>query len=130
MPRALIIGGTSLIGRATTARLLAAGWQVDLTGRDPARLPAHLAAAGGRFVPADREDAAQLAAAFGDGADLLVDCLCYTAVHARMLLPLARHTASTVMISAKRCMSTPPATTPTPPPHHTSTAPSPNSSPP
>ena len=40
MPRALIVGGTGMIGRATAGRLLAAGWQVDLTGRDRAHLPA------------------------------------------------------------------------------------------
>ena len=50
MPRALIVGGTGSIGRATARRLLAAGWQVDLTGRNPARLPADLAAAGEAMV--------------------------------------------------------------------------------
>jgi nucleoside-diphosphate-sugar epimerase len=52
VPRALIVGGTGSIGRATARRLLAAGWHVDLTGRNPARLPADIAAAGGRFVAA------------------------------------------------------------------------------
>lgn len=101
MPRALIVGGTGLIGRATARRLLAAGWQVDLTGRDAARLPAGIAAAGGRFIAAGRGDAGQLLTAFGDGADLLVDCICYTADDARRLLPLAHNAGSTVMISAK-----------------------------
>jgi nucleoside-diphosphate-sugar epimerase len=49
----------------------------------------------------DREDPAAITRALGDGADLLVDCLCYTAEHARTLLPLARNATSTVMISAK-----------------------------
>ena len=44
MPRALIVGGTGAIGRAAARRLLTAGWQVDLTGRHPARLPADVAA--------------------------------------------------------------------------------------
>jgi NAD(P)-dependent dehydrogenase (short-subunit alcohol dehydrogenase family) len=35
MPRALILGGTGAIGRATARRLLTAGWRVDLTGRNP-----------------------------------------------------------------------------------------------
>jgi nucleoside-diphosphate-sugar epimerase len=43
----------------------------------------------------------QLRAAFGSGADLLVDCACYTAGDAARLLPLARDTESTVMISSK-----------------------------
>lgn len=37
----------------------------------------------------------------GDGADLLVDCLCYTADDATSLVPLARSCTSTVMISSK-----------------------------
>ena len=101
MPRALIVGGTGPIGRATARRLLAAGWQVDVTGRDPARLPTELAAAGVRFVTAERDDGGQLAVAFGAGADLLVDCICYTAADARLLLPLVRDAVSTVMISSK-----------------------------
>jgi nucleoside-diphosphate-sugar epimerase len=99
--RALIIGGTGMIGAATARRLLTAGWQVDLVGRDPAHLPADIAAAGGRFVAADRADAAALRAALGAGADLLVDCVCYTAADARALLPLTRDAGSTVMISSK-----------------------------
>jgi nucleoside-diphosphate-sugar epimerase len=101
VPRALIVGGTGLIGRATARRLLAAGWQVDLTGRDPEHLPVEVAAAGGRFVAAERDDTVALLAALGGGADLLVDCLCYTAEDARQLLPLARQVTSTVMISTK-----------------------------
>ena len=101
MPRALIVGGTGLIGRATARCLLAAGWHVDLTGRNPAHLPAEIAAAGGRFVAADRDDPAQLLAALADGADLLVDCICYTAADATRLLPLVREAGSTVMISSK-----------------------------
>jgi len=101
MPRALVVGGTGLVGRATARRLLAAGWQVDLTGRDPAHLPAEFADAGGRFVAAERSDAGQLLATLGDGADLLVDCICYTAADAALLLPLAHEAASTVMISSK-----------------------------
>lgn len=101
MPRALILGGTGLVGRAAARRLLAAGWQVDVTGRDRAHLPADIAAAGGTFVAVDRDDSDQLRAAFGDGADLLVDCICYTAADATRLLPLARNAGSTVMVSSK-----------------------------
>ncbi|GAA1304541.1 NAD(P)H-binding protein [Pseudonocardia xinjiangensis] len=101
MPRSVIIGGTGLIGRATARRLLAAGWEVDLTGRDPAHLPADVAADGARFVAAERDDPAQLAAALGDGADLLVDCICYTADDAALLLPMLGEAGSTVMISSK-----------------------------
>jgi nucleoside-diphosphate-sugar epimerase len=99
--RALIIGGTGLVGRAAARRLLAAGWQVDVTGRDPARLPPDVAAAGGRFVAADRQDGGELRAALGDGADLLVDCIAYTAADARLLVPLLDHVRCAVMISSK-----------------------------
>lgn len=89
------------MGRAVARRLLAAGWDVDLTGRDPSRLPADVAAAGGRFVAAERHDPAALAGAFGPGADLLVDCICFTAADAELVLPLARDAGSTAMISSK-----------------------------
>lgn len=101
MPRAVVLGGTGLVGRAVARRLLRAGWQVDLTGRDPTHLPDDVAAAGGRFVAAEREDTGRLRGVFGEGADLLVDCICYTAAAAEDLLPLARNAASTVMISSK-----------------------------
>src|SRR5580704_12912463 len=99
--RAVIVGGTGAIGRAAARRLLATGWSVELTGRDPARMPRDVAAAGGRFVAADTRDAGRSRATFGDGADLLVDCVCFTAEDAARLLPLARDTASTVLISSK-----------------------------
>jgi nucleoside-diphosphate-sugar epimerase len=101
MRRALVLGGTGSIGRATARRLLAAGWHVDLTGRHPAHMPVDIAGGGGRFVAADRGDSDQLIAALGDGADLLVDCICYTAEDATRLLPLVRNVGSTVMISSK-----------------------------
>jgi len=59
VPRALILGGTGSTGRATARRLLSAGWAVDLTGRNAARLPADIAAAGGTFTAADRADTAR-----------------------------------------------------------------------
>ena len=101
MRSALIIGGTGLIGRAVARRLLPAGWRVTVTGRDPRRMPADLAAAGTRLERVDRDDAAGLAAAARDGHDLLVDCACYTAAQARLLLPLIRNVGSTVMISSR-----------------------------
>jgi len=97
VPRALILGGTGLVGRAAARRLLAAGWQVDVTGREAARNAVDAA----RFIPADRGDEGELRAALGDGADLLVDCICFTAADARVLLPLLDDVGSTVMISSK-----------------------------
>lgn len=101
MPAALILGGTGAIGRATASRLLAAGWSVDLVGRNAGRMPISLAAAGARFVRADRSDGDRVGTLVGDGVDLLVDCLCYTVADARHLLELAGRVGSTVMISSK-----------------------------
>jgi nucleoside-diphosphate-sugar epimerase len=101
MPRALILGGTGLVGPATAHRLLDVGWNVVVTGRDPARMPAGLIGKGARFVAADRQDPAALAVAYGSGADLIVDCICYTAADARLLLPLSHDAGGTVMISSR-----------------------------
>jgi nucleoside-diphosphate-sugar epimerase len=101
MPRAVILGGTGAIGRATARRLLAAGWAVDLTGREPRRMPADISAAGGRFFTAERGDADRVREAFGDGPELLVDCVCYTGADAKSLVPLTLEAQSTVMISSK-----------------------------
>jgi len=101
MPRALILGGTGMIGRSTAVRLLAAGWEVDVTGRDPRHVPAEFEGEEATFLAASRDSPSEMATAIGDGADLLVDCICYTAAGATSLLPLARDATSTVMISSK-----------------------------
>jgi nucleoside-diphosphate-sugar epimerase len=101
MPRALVLGGTGAIGLAVARRLLAHGWTVDLTGRDPSRLPTDVADAGGRLLVSERRDRGQLETAVGSGADLLVDCVCFTADDAITLLAMAQHAASTVMLSSK-----------------------------
>ncbi len=100
MARAVIVGGTGLVGRAVARRLLAAGWDVTVTGRDPGRTPTDLVDRV-RFVAADRDDPDALASATGTGCDLLVDCVCFTAAQARSLLPLARDAGSIVMLSSK-----------------------------
>jgi nucleoside-diphosphate-sugar epimerase len=101
MPCALVLGGTGAIGWATARRLLAVGWQVDLAARDPAHFASALGDVGARFMVAHRDNPAELRGALGDGADLLVDCVCYTTADAELLLPLARESTSTVMISSK-----------------------------
>ena len=60
--RAVVLGGTGPIGRATALRLLEAGWHVDVTGRDPAHMPEDVGRAGCRFVASDRADARRLEA--------------------------------------------------------------------
>lgn len=72
------------------------GWEVDLTGRDPAHMPRALRSAGAGFSGADAATAA-----VGGGVDLLVDCACFTAADAVRLLPLGRNATSIVMVSSK-----------------------------
>jgi nucleoside-diphosphate-sugar epimerase len=100
MPSALILGGTGAIGRATAGRLAASGWAVTITGRDPARMPGELTAAGVRFV-AVGEGNDPPSRAMASSVDLLVDCICFTAHDATRLLPAAHEAGSTVMISTK-----------------------------
>src|SRR4051794_69978 len=64
-------------------------------------MPPDLAELGISFVRSDRHDATELTAACGAGADLLVDCICFTAEDARRLVPLLAHVTSVVMISSK-----------------------------
>lgn len=98
--RAFVIGGTGAIGTATARRLLQAGWQVQLLARGRRPIAEDLARSV-QLTVADRSDTRALRSAFGAGADLLVDCLCFTAADARVLLGLARDATSTVMISSK-----------------------------
>lgn len=89
-----------MAGRAVARRLLGGGWRVRLLARRE-NVPSDLRVDGVEFVAVDREDPAGLAAAVGDGADLLVDCVCYTARHARGLVDVLPGVGSTVMISSK-----------------------------
>lgn len=63
--RAFVIGGSGLIGRVISRRLLAAGWSVDVVGRDAENMPRDITAAGARFHQLDRSDDAALRSAFG-----------------------------------------------------------------
>ena len=65
MSRAVLIGGTGMIGRAAARALAADGWEVVAVSRS-GTLPAGLAELGVESVVADREDDTQLRAAIGD----------------------------------------------------------------
>ena len=101
MKRAVILGGTGVLGRAIAGRLIKAGWAVDVSGRDGRRMPADLAEAGVRFLLSERRDTAALATLIGTGADLLVDGVCFTAGDARLLIEQLGDVTSTVMLSSK-----------------------------
>ncbi|WP_430788713.1 NAD-dependent epimerase/dehydratase family protein [Actinoplanes sp. G11-F43] len=90
MRSALVIGGTGTIGGAVARHLLRDGWRVTVTGRTPRPVP----------------DGVTLTLADHDSLptgefDLVVDAACYTAAHARQVLPLMRAAGSAVMISSK-----------------------------
>lgn len=101
MKRAVVLGGTGAIGWAVTRRLTVAGWEVTVTGRDPGRVPTGFPTSSASFLASDRHDRLALATVLAGGADLLVDCVCYTAEDAAALIPLLADVTSAVMISSK-----------------------------
>jgi len=63
-------------------------------------MPEELREAGARFIAVDRHDAGSLEAAVGEGADLLVDVVPFTAADARQLVALGSGLGSVVAISS------------------------------
>ncbi|GHJ39142.1 reductase [Streptomyces sp. TS71-3] len=94
----MVIGASGQIGRAAVRALAEDGWTVTAAsrggGRDE-RWPE-----GVRALRLDRADGEALAAALGDGADVVVDVVAYGSVEARQLLSLADRIGSAVVISS------------------------------
>jgi len=101
MARAIVLGVSGMTGRAIARELIDAEWDVTGTGRDPAHFPDELGASGGGFVQSDRGDAVDLDAVLAGGADLVVDCVAYTAAHAQLLADRAADLGSVVALSSK-----------------------------
>jgi nucleoside-diphosphate-sugar epimerase len=99
--RAVVLGVSGAAGRAVALELAQFGWDVVGTGRDASRFPATLRQMGVRFERSDRWDPDQLRETLGTAADLVVDCLCYTAEHARQLVRLEQLFGSAVVLSSK-----------------------------
>ncbi len=99
--RGVVLGGTGLLGSAVARRLTAQGWDVTITGRDPAHVPGDLAEGPARFVAVRSADTASIARLVGDDCALLVDCTCFTARDAVSLVSVAARAGSTVMLSSK-----------------------------
>ncbi|GAA3613899.1 NAD(P)H-binding protein [Nonomuraea rosea] len=100
--RAFIIGGTGQIGRATAARLTAAGYAVTLGHRRPrpdAAKPGAAGLDGITSVQVDRADTEALLRAL-DGHDLVVDTVAFTPLHGAQLAQLAGRVGSLVVISS------------------------------
>ncbi|MFE6133012.1 NAD-dependent epimerase/dehydratase family protein [Streptomyces sp. NPDC056437] len=95
---AVVVGATGQVGRAAVRALAADGWEVRALSRRGGRdesWPQEV-----RAVVCDREDDTALAAALGDGCDVLVDMVAYGADHARQLSSLADRIGSAVVISS------------------------------
>jgi nucleoside-diphosphate-sugar epimerase len=99
MARAVLIGGTGMIGRAAARALAADGWEVVAVSRSGA-LPEGLAELGVESAVADRDDDAQLRAALGTGADVVLDTVAFTREHGEQLNALAGLVGSVVVISS------------------------------
>ncbi|WP_424883411.1 NAD-dependent epimerase/dehydratase family protein [Streptomyces sp. SLBN-8D4] len=94
----MVIGATGQIGRAAVTALAGDGWEVTALSRGGGRdesWPAQV-----RTARADREDDAALAAAVGDGCEVLVDLVAYGPAHARQLVALADRVGSAVVVSS------------------------------
>ena len=100
MPRAVLIGGTGDDRprcRARPGRRTAGRWsRVSRSGT----LPEGLAELGVEAVAADRADDAQLRAAIGAGADVVLDTVAYAREHGEQLNGLAGLVGSLVVISS------------------------------
>lgn len=101
MPRAIVLGGNGQVGSAAALKLACAGWEVTSSGQSECRFPQDLRDAGVHFVRSDRYSADDLHRLLREGADVVVDCVGYTAEHARLLLPFQQSVGSLVFISSK-----------------------------
>ncbi|MFJ8653373.1 NAD-dependent epimerase/dehydratase family protein [Streptomyces rochei] len=98
MTHAVVLGATGQIGRVAVGALARDGWEVTAVSRGGGRDAGW--PEGVRVVRADREDDAALAAAVGDGCDVLVDMVAFGRAHARQLVSLAGRVGSAVVISS------------------------------
>jgi len=99
VPRAVLVGGTGMIGRAAARALAGDGWDVVAVSRS-GTLPEGLAELGVQAATADRADDAQLRAALREGADVVLDTVAFTREHGEQLNALAGLVASLVVISS------------------------------
>lgn len=95
---AWVLGATGQIGRAAVRALAEDGWEVTAASRGGGRDARWDGAV--RTTALDREKDGALAAALGDGCDVLVDMVAYGADHARQLTGLADRIGSAVVISS------------------------------
>ncbi|MFF3262061.1 NAD-dependent epimerase/dehydratase family protein [Streptomyces sp. NPDC002932] len=95
---AWVLGATGQIGRAAVRSLVEDGWTVTAASRGGGRDDRW--DDGVRTVALDRDEEGALAAALGDGCDVLVDMVAYGGQHARQLTDLADRIGSAVVVSS------------------------------
>ncbi|MEV6551447.1 NAD-dependent epimerase/dehydratase family protein [Streptomyces sp. NPDC051597] len=95
---AFVIGATGQIGRVAVRVLAEDGWEVRAASRGGGSDP-HWPD-GVRPLALDRDAEGGLAAALGDGCDVLVDMVAYDGGHARQLASLTDRIGSAVVISS------------------------------
>jgi nucleoside-diphosphate-sugar epimerase len=98
VPRAVLIGGTGLIGRAAARALAEDGWDVVAVSRS-GTLPEGLAELGVESIAADRADDTQLRAALGSGANVVYDSVAMNREHGEQLNRLDGLVGSLIVIS-------------------------------
>ncbi|MFI9628014.1 NAD-dependent epimerase/dehydratase family protein [Streptomyces sp. NPDC052042] len=96
--RAWVLGATGQIGRVAVRALVEDGWEVTAASHGGGRDERWDGAV--RTMALDRNEDGALAAALGDGCDVLVDLVAYGADHARQLTGLADRIGSAVVISS------------------------------
>ncbi|MFD9790065.1 NAD-dependent epimerase/dehydratase family protein [Streptomyces sp. NPDC059070] len=95
---AFVVGAMGQIGRAAVRALAEDGWEVRAASRGGGSDPGW--PQGVRPLALDRDEDGALAAALGDGCDVLVDMVAYDGGHARQLAALADRIGSAVVISS------------------------------
>jgi nucleoside-diphosphate-sugar epimerase len=99
VPRAVLIGGTGMIGRAAARALVADGWDVVAVSRS-GTLPAGLAELGVESFVADRADDTRVRSAVGTGADVVLDTVAFGREQGDQLNSLSGLVGSVVVISS------------------------------
>ncbi|MGA0600099.1 NAD-dependent epimerase/dehydratase family protein [Caulobacter sp. KR2-114] len=97
--KALIIGGSGQIGRATAKALLADGWAVTAGQKSPTGFPDDLRRAGVEVIHLDREEPGVLPRIVYGGFDAVIDTVAYDDRHARQLLAVQGDVGAFVVIS-------------------------------
>ena len=99
---AFVLGASGQVGEAVIPALLQDGWRVRAGSRTVHAWPEAV-----EGVLVDREEDASFEAAIGDGVDVLVDCVAYTAAHATQIIRAGDRIGSAIVLSSARTAGKP-----------------------